>query len=451
MNQTRLVLAVAAIASIVAFLDGSVVNVALPAITSHLGGGVTTQQWVIDAYMLTLGAFMLAAGSLSDIFGRKKIMALGLVWFGISSLLCAIAPSSEFLIVARALQGVGGALLVPSSLALIMICVPIGRRAHVIGQWTAWTGIAQLAGPIIGGVMVDYASWRYIFAINIVLIIPALWLLHRLYVPQPADSSQRLDYGGALLGAAGLGGTVFALIEGSRLGWSQPLIYLSFAGGVIALGLFVWYERRTKQPMMPPSLFRVRNFTVGNIATVGIYAALAVASFAISIFVQQVGGYSATAAGLTMLPVTIIMILLASRFGALAGRFGPRLFMTAGPIIAGLGFLTMLGVGTDASYWTLLPGILLFGFGLAMTVAPLTSAVLAAIDNSRAGIASAINNAISRVAGLIAIAIIGTMVGSSLGLAGFHNIMLFGAILIIGGGVVSGFGIVNPPVKPSTE
>lgn len=449
MKQSRIVLWIAILASFVAFLDGSVVNVALPAISEELGGGFTTQQWVVDAYLITLGALMLIAGSLADLYGRQKIMRIGLIGFGVTSLLCAIAPTSEFLIVSRALQGAAGALLVPSSLALIMSAYSDKERGKAIGSWTAWTGIAFLVGPLVGGMLVDAGSWRWVFAINILPIAATLYLLARLSLPEKRDRSAELDVAGAILGAVGLGGTVFALIEQSRFGWSHPLIYASLLIGLASLAGFIWRERTAKQPMMPLGLFKSRNFAVGNLATFAIYAGLSIATFIVSIFTQQVGGYSATQAGLALVPITVIMFFLSSRFGALAGQYGPRRFMGVGPIISSVGFVLMLLVDESVSYWLLLPGIIIFGLGLSVTVAPLTSAVLGAIDTKRSGIASAVNNAVSRIAGLIGIAALGPVIGQELGLGDFHNVALITAGLLFIGGAVSIVGIEDP--SPDTQ
>jgi EmrB/QacA subfamily drug resistance transporter len=449
MKSSRLVLWIAVLASFVAFLDGSVINVALPAIARDFNGSFAVQQWVVDAYLITLGALMLIAGSLSDLFGRQRIMAIGLVGFGLTSLLCALAPSSEMLIAGRALQGVAGALLVPSSLALIMTGFVAAERPKAIGSWTAWTGIAFIIGPLVGGLLVDAVSWRLVFLINILPIAVTLWLLLRLELDEHIDKGARLDVAGAVLGAVGLGGAVYALIEQSRYGWDSPIIYGTLIIGLAALAAFVWHERWTKAPMLPLSLFAERNFSVGNLATVMVYAGLSLATFLIPIFVQQVGGYAATAAGLALIPVTLIMFFLSARFGALAGRYGPRWFMAAGPSIAAVGFVTMLWVDQSVNYFALLPGILLLGLGLAVTVAPLTSAILGSIDNRRSGIASAVNNAISRIAGLVAIAAIGTVIGGSLGLAGFHRGVLVTAALLLAGGLISAIGIANPPREPA--
>lgn len=406
-----MVLAVSILASLVAFLDGAIVNVALPAIRDELGGGLSAQQWVIDAYLLTLGSFILIAGSLSDLLGRKKIMGLGLLGFGLASVLCALAPTSGSLIAFRALQGVAGALLVPSSLALIISSFNGTAQAKAVGTWTAWTGIAFIIGPLVGGTLVDIASWRWIFAINVLPIAITLYLLRSVRESGKTHQRGRVDFIGALLCALGLGGPVFALIEQPRYGWDDPLIYLPLIIGVLLFAAFLVYEVRTRQPMLPLGIFKNRNFSVGNVATLAIYAGLSVATFLIVVFLQQVSGYSALASGMAILPVTVIMFVLSPRFGALSGRYGPRLFMGIGPIIAGLGFLMMLGMPAKVHYWTqLFPAIVVFGIGLSVTVAPLTAAILGDVPKDQAGIASAVNNAVARVAGLLAIAGVGAVV-----------------------------------------
>jgi EmrB/QacA subfamily drug resistance transporter len=445
-EHQRLVLAIAVLASFVAFLDGSVINVALPAIMRELGGGLSTQQWVVDAYLITLGSLILVAGSLSDLFGRIIVLRWGLAGFGIASLLCAIAPTAGVLIVARGLQGVAGALLVPSSLAIILSNFRGPEQAMAIGSWTAWTSGAFIAGPLLGGIFVDVLSWRYVFAINVLPIAVTLWLLFVLKQKDEREAGVSIDYLGAILGVLGLGLPVFALIEHGRYGWTSPAIYLPMIFGVLALAAFFWRESVAKQPMVPLGLFRVRNFAVGNVATTAIYGALSIGGFLLAVFLQQVGGYKATVAGLSILPVTIISILFSSYIGTLAGRFGPRIFMTVGPLIGGLGYLYFLRMGASPNYWTdVLPGVILFGIGLTITVAPLTSAILGAIDQRQAGIGSAINNAVSRVAGLIAIAMLGLIIGPQLDVVGFHRGMLVTACLLFAGGIVSGLGIRNLP------
>jgi EmrB/QacA subfamily drug resistance transporter len=446
----RLVLIVAILASIIAFLDGSIVNVALPAIQHSLGGGLSTQQWVVDAYLITLGAFMLVAGSLSDIIGRKRVMMIGLIGFGVTSLFCAAATTKELLIIGRLLQGVTGALLVPSSLALIMSRVPKDRQHAAIGAWTSWTGIAMLIGPFVGGILVDLGSWRYIFLLNVLPIAVTVYLLAKLQDERDMSTRVKIDWYGAILGALSLGGIVYALIEQPHFGWTHPLIYGTMGVGIVSLALFIWREKVAAQPMMPLGVFRSRNFTAGNIAMLSIYAGLSLVAFLITIFVQQVGHYTATAAGLTMVPMSILMFFLASRFGKLSGEYGPRIFMTVGPLIVAAGFVTMLFIDASANYWAMLPGILLFGIGLSVTVAPLTAAILGAVDSKRSGIASAINNVVARVAGLVAVALIGTVTGYTLNLAGFRNGLILSIVLFVVGGLVSFAGIRNPK-KPKAD
>ncbi len=404
---------VSILASFVAFLDSAIVNVALPAIQHELGGGLSAQQWIVDAYLLTLGSLILIAGSLSDLLGRKKILSLGLIGFAVTSLLCAVAPNSSLLIIFRALQGIAGALLVPSSLALIISAFSGPAQGKAIGSWTAWTGISFIIGPLLGGFLVDQASWRWIFAINVVPIVITLYLLRSVKAVQDSRSKATVDYFGAILCALGLGGPVFALIEQSHYGWGNPLIYLPLVLGVALFIGFLIYEKKSEHPMLPLSLFQNHNFSIGNIATLAIYAGLSAATFLLVVFLQQVGGYSALAAGLSLLPVTLILFVLSPRMGALAGKYGPRLFMGFGPIIAALGFLLMLRLGAHISYWSqLFPGIIIFGVGLSATVAPLTSAILGDVEPSQAGIASAVNNAVARVAGLVAIAAVGAVVAT---------------------------------------
>ena len=450
-NQ-KLILLTAILASFVAFLDGSVVGVALPQISEELGSGLSTQQWVNDAYLITLGTLILAAGSLSDIFGRKKIITIGLYGFLVTSILCAVAPNAELLIVSRALQGMAGALLVPSSLALIISAFTGKSQSKAIGSWTAWTGIAFIVGPLVGGLLVDNVSWRYIFVINILPIVAALLILKKATLSEQLKVSKKVDVTGVVLGALSLGGIVYALIEQGNYGWMSPAVWAPFVSGVILMIWFIYHERTVDQPMLPLNLFAVRNFSAGNIATFLIYAALSLQGFLLVIFLQQVAGYSATLAGLVSLPITFIMFFLSSKFGTLSGTYGPRLFMTVGPIIAGLGTLYMLSVQLPVNYWVqLLPGILLFGLGLSITVAPLTSAILGSIQSSQAGIGSAVNNAVSRIAGLIAVAVIGIFIGTSVDLNGFHIGMVLCAILLITGGIVSFIGIENKTAHAAND
>ncbi|GAB2850262.1 MFS transporter [Microbacterium insulae] len=441
----RLVLWIAVLASFVAFLDGTIVNVALPAISDELGGGITTQQWVVDAYLITLGALILVAGSVSDAYGRVLVLRIGLIGFGVASLAIAAAPTAEFLIVARAVQGAAGAFLVPSSLALITSNFAGAAQSRAIGIWTAMTTSAMIVGPLIGGLLVDLASWRLAFLINVVPIGVTLALLARGDFRDTRRPDASIDWLGAALCTLGLGGMVFALIEQPNLGWSSPAIWLPMVLGAVLFVLFIVRQRTVRSPILPLDLFRVRNFWTGNVATAFIYGALALNGMVVVVYLQEGAGLSATLAGLASLPTTVLLILLSSRVGGLSGRFGPRFFMTVGPITMGIGALLLLTVGTDFSYWwQVLPSMIVMGLGLALTVAPLTSAILGAIGPERSGIASAVNNAVARVAGLIAIALVATIVGGTLDLDGFHRAAIVTAALMIVGGVASFLGIRNP-------
>jgi EmrB/QacA subfamily drug resistance transporter len=408
----RCALVASILGSGVVFLDGTIVNVALPAIRSSLHGDLASQQWVVEAYLLTLGSLLLIGGSLGDLYGRRRVFSIGLVGFGICSLLCAVAPSSEFLIFARGLQGVAGALLVPSTLALIVDTFPQEERAAAIGTWTAWTGVATVIGPLGGGALVQAASWRWIFVINIVPVAITLLLLQRL----PADhrTPGHVDVIGGILCALGLGGPVFALIEQPTYGWGDPRVLIPLVGGLALLVAFVVWERYDRQPMLPLALFRIRNFSIGNLVTLLLYSGLGVATFFLILFIQQVGGYTPIEAGVSLLPITIIMFLFSRRFGALADRIGPHLFMTVGPIVAGCGLLLISRTSADANYLTeIFPGVVVFGLGLSATVAPLTATVLSSVEEGHSGLASGVNNAVSRVAGLLAIAALGAVVASA--------------------------------------
>jgi EmrB/QacA subfamily drug resistance transporter len=410
----RLTLVATILGSSIALLDGSVVSVALPAIQRSLGGGLAGQQWVSNAYLLTLGSFILIGGSLGDIFGERRIFALGVAGFGVASLLCAVAPSIEFLIAFRALQGVAGALLTPSSLALIVATFPEKQRGPAIGTWTAWGTIASALGPLVGGELLSVGSWRWIFVINVPLVVACLILIFRV-VPalSRTGARQKVDVLGAVLCALGLGGLVFALIEQPRLGWSSIAVSGSLIGGVLMLAAFLFYESRASHPMLPLGLFKRRNFAVGNVETFALYGGLSILFFFLVLYLQQVAGYSPLESGLALLPESLVMFALSSRFGALADRFGPRFFMGAGPLVAGAGLLLLLTMGVRVNYVTeVLPGILLFSLGLTMTVAPLTAAILAGVDEHEAGTASGVNNAVARVAGLIGTVAVGALVAA---------------------------------------
>lgn len=410
----RLTLTACILGSGIALLDGTVVNVALPTIQRALGGGLAGQQWISNAYLLTLGSLILIGGSLGDIFGERRIFALGVGGFGAASLLCALAPSIGFLVACRALQGVAGALLTPSSLAVIVSTFPVRERGPAIGTWTAFGAVAAVIGPVGGGALLAVVSWRWLFLINLPFVAVCLTLI-LLVIPRAAPTAEHRDVDllGALFCALGLGGPVFALIEQPRLGWSSPGVLVPLLAGVALFATFLIYESRIARPMLPPGLFARRNFAVGNAETLAMYAGLSVLTFFLVLFLQQVGGYSPLQSGLATLPITLVMFGLSRRFGALAGRMGPRLFMGAGPVLAGGGLLLLLRVGVPVDYVSeILPALVVFSLGLAMTVAPLTAAVLAGVRERQAGIASGVNNAIARVAGLLGIAAVGAIVAA---------------------------------------
>ena len=412
----RLTLIACILGSAIVFVDQTVVNVALPALREDLGASLADQQWVVAAYLLLLGSLVLVGGSLGDLHGRRRIFAIGVGGFGVASLLCAIAPTVEVLIAARALQGAFGALLVPSSLAIITAVFGPDERAAAIGSWTAGTSAAIAVGPPLGGLLVDLLSWRVIFAMNVPLVLVCLWLIARAVPECPGDRAHRVDVPGAVLCAVGLAGPVYALIQQPVLGWGDAEVYLPLVGGIGALVAFVRYERRAPDPMLPPSIFRSRNFAVGNAVTFVVYAGLGAATFYIALFLQQVSGYSAFEAGIALLPITLILVTLARRFGAWSARVGPRLPMTAGPLIGGIGLILFARLDERGDYVsTVLPASLVFGLGLAVTVAPLTATVLQAADRRHAGVASGVNNAIARVGGLLAIAAVGAVVSAQFG------------------------------------
>jgi EmrB/QacA subfamily drug resistance transporter len=411
-DRKRIVLLASILGSGIVFLDGTIVNVALPAIRRSLHGDLAQQQWIVEAYLLTLSSLLLIGGSLGDLFGRKRVFELGTAAFGGFSLLCALAPTGGVLIAARAVQGIAGALLVPSTLALIMDYFSDHERAAAIGTWTAWTGIATVVGPLGGGALIQLASWRWVFAVNVVPVVITLALLRTL--PTDKRSPGHVDVTGALLAALGLAGPTFALIEQPHYGWGSPRVVVPLLAGLALLVLFVLVERREREPMLPLSLFSSRNFSVGNLTTLTLYAGLNVATFFLVLFIQQVGGYTALQAGMSLLPITVIVFLLSRRFGALADRIGPRAFMAGGPIVAAGGLLLLMRVNAGADYLTtVFPGIIVFGLGLAATVAPLTATVLGSVDQRHSGVASGVNNMIARVAGLLAIAALGAVISGS--------------------------------------
>jgi EmrB/QacA subfamily drug resistance transporter len=435
--------------SVIVFVDSTVVNVALPAIQRDLGGGLALQQWVVDAYLLTLGSLLLVGGSLGDLFGARRVFVAGVLAFGATSVLCALAPGGTLLIVARALQGVAGAVLTPSGLAVISRTFSGEERGAAIGTWTAWTGIAFVIGPLAGGWLVTHASWRWIFLVNVpIAIATALLLVVALPASDEGSERARVDVVGGVLCALGLAGPVFALIEQPQRGWSDPAVVAGLVAGVVLLGAFVWWETRASAPMLPLRLFERRNFAFANLETLAVYAGLSTLTFFLVLFLQQLAGYSALQSGLALVPTTLIMFVLSPRVGRLSMRLGPRLFMGAGPLVAAAGVLPLLRLDAGLSYWTdLLPWIVVFSVGLSMIVAPLTATVLADAGERDAGVASGVNNAVARVAGLLGIAVVGVAAAgttNNLDIEGFHIAMATTAGLIACGGAIGIAGIRNP-------
>jgi EmrB/QacA subfamily drug resistance transporter len=446
----RWVLAISVLGSGIVFLDGTVVNVALPSIGDDFGAETSSLQWILNGYLLTLASLILLGGSLGDRYGRRRIFVIGVAWFTAASLLCAIAPSANALIAARLLQGVGGALLTPGSLAMIEASFKPGDRARAIGAWSGLGGVAAAIGPLLGGYLVEAVSWRAIFLINVPIGVFVALMATR-HVPETRDPSApaRLDGLGALLAAIGLGGTTYALIEAPDKGLSGGIV-LAAAAGVIALVSFLMVERRSPHPMMPLDLFRSRQFSAANLVTFVVYGALGGVFFLLVAFLQISAGYSPVAAGAASLPVTILMLLFSASSGALAQRIGARIPLTVGPLVIAAGMLLMGRIPADANYLTsVLPAVVVFGLGLTLVVAPVTATVLAAADSRHSGIASGINNAVSRVAGLLAVAVLPLVAGltgdafydPTAMTSGFHTAMHATAALAALGGVIAWFTI----------
>jgi len=451
-TRGRWVLLSTVLGSGLAQLDGTVVNVALPRIGTDLHAGLTSLQWTLNAYALVLSGLLLLGGSLGDKLGRRRIFVIGVVWFTIASVLCGAAPTATVLVLMRGLQGVGAALLTPGSLAILQTVFRRQDRARAVGAWSGLAGVAAAIGPVLGGALIGIApwGWRLVFLINIPLAIVIVFTAQR-YIPETRDeqSSGTIDWVGAVLACLGLGGLVYGLTEGPAQGWPLPAV-LATVGGVLILIGFVFFERAHPDPLLPLSLFSVRQFTAANLVTFAVYGALAGGLFLLPVELQLVSGFSPLEAGSALLPLTAVMLLLSARGGALAQRIGPRWPMTIGPIITGIGIALFAGLRAHSSYFGgVFPAVLVFSLGLAVSVAPLTSAVLAAAPDHQTGVASAVNNAIGRGAGLLAVAVLPALAGITpaayadpvLLLAGFHRAVLIAGALCALGGVMAFFTI----------
>ncbi len=442
----RWVLAATVLGSGMAALDATVVTIALPTIGRSLGAGLAGLQWVVSGYTLTLAALILLGGSLGDRYGRRRVFLIGAVWFALASLGCAAAPSIGALVAARLLQGVGGALLTPGSLAIISASFPAGERGRAIGAWSGLAGIASALGPFVGGWLVEALDWRWIFLINapVAAVVVAIAVRH---VPESSDpaTSPHLDVSGAALGTAGLGAITYAVITGGERG-ATPVVVVAGVVGALALVGFVAVERSSPQPMLPLSIFGSRQFTAVNVVTFAVYAALGGLFFFLVLHLQIVAGFSPLLAGTALLPITVIMLGLSARMGAVAHRTGPRMPMAFGSVVAACGLLLLTRIGPQATYLgDVLPAVAVFGLGLSLVVAPLTTTALATATSRHSGVASGVNNAIARSAGLLAVAILPVAAGLTgesyrdphKFMAGFTTAMLICAALLVVGAVLS--------------
>ncbi len=447
-------------------LDGTVVNVALPRIGSNLHAGLTSLQWTLNAYTLALSGLLLLGGSLGDRLGRRRVFVVGVAWFTAASVLCGAAPNATVLVLVRALQGVGAALLTPGSLAILQAVFRKQDRARAVGAWSGLGGVATAIGPVLGGILVGVApwGWRLVFLINVPLAVVVIVVARR-YIPETRDefATGPLDTVGAALASVGLGGLVFGLTEGPARGWS-PVTVATTAVGVALLAGFLVFERRHPDPLLPLTLFANRQFTAANLVTFAVYAALSGGLFLLPIQLQVVSGFSPLQAGTALLPITVVMLLLSARAGALAQKIGPRWPMTVGPLVAAAGIAMFARLDASSSYLGgVLPAVLVFALGLSTTVAPLTASVLAAAPDHQVGVASAVNNDIARVAGLLAVAVLPALAGITpaafadpvLLSAGFHRAVLIAAGLCAAGGLIAAVTISNsgasdrtPPTAP---
>ncbi|HET6482027.1 MAG TPA: MFS transporter, partial [Actinoplanes sp.] len=433
--------------SSLAFIDSTVVNIALPEIGRDLDSSAAGLQWTINGYSLSLAALILLGGSLGDRYGRKRIFMIGVAWFAIASLLCGLSPTIETLIFARVLQGIGGALLTPGALAILEASFAPADRSKAIGAWSGLGGIGGALGPFLGGWLVDVGDWRYIFLINVPLAALVLWVTHR-HVPESRNpaAAQRIDVVGVVTGALGLAGLTYGFTAWPAHGPGAPVVFVSLAVGVAALVAFVLVERRSPHPMLPVRIFKNRAFSGANLVTFLVYAANGGVFFLFVINLQVVAGYSPLRSGIALLPTTALMLLLSARSGELAQRIGPRIPMTVGPLICAVALVLMSRIGADAPYWSsVLPAVVVFGLGLSLLVAPLTATALGALDDRYAGVASGVNNAVARAAGLLAVAVLPLVAGLGSGNLTdpaqlhpvYRNTMLICAGLMVGGSVLA--------------
>ncbi|MEP7191894.1 MAG: MFS transporter [Actinomycetota bacterium] len=454
----RWVLLATVLGSSLTFVDATVVNIALPVIGKDLGAGLSALTWTVNAYTLTLACLILLGGSLGDRLGRRRVFVVGVLWFALASMLCGLAPNIQTLVAARALQGIGGALLTPGSLAILQASFRPVDRARAIGAWSGLAGVAGATGPFIGGWLIGVTSWRWIFLINVPIALAVVAIANR-HVPESSDpaASHHIDIAGAGLAALGLAALTYGLIAWPTKGLGSPEVWGSLASGVLAIGGFLAWETRTREPMLPLSIFASRVFSATNAVTFAVYAALGGVFFWLVLTLQVVVGFTPLQAGVSLLPVTLIMLGFSARAGALSQRIGPRIPMTAGPILAALGVAGMARIGPGSSYLVdILPPVSVFGCGLTLTVAPLTATALASVSGSHSGLASGVNNAVARIGGLLAVAVLPLVAGLS-GLSysdpavlepAFRMVIWVCAALLVSGGLLAAVLVRAPGPSP---